>query len=91
MLINKRESAGLKHLNGSEDFIEYSIVMDNIYQKIETYSLNKQRKILIVFDDTIADSISSKKRNPIVNELFIRDRKLKNSLVFITQSYLAAP
>ena len=31
----------------------------------------KKRKILIVFDDMIADMLSNKKLNPIVTELFI--------------------
>ena len=51
----------------------------------------KKRKILIVFDDMIADMLSNKKLNPIVTELFIRDRKLNISLFFITKSYFAVP
>ena len=51
----------------------------------------KKRKILIVFDDMIADMLSNKKFNPIVTEFFIRGRKLYISLVFITQSYFAVP
>ena len=35
--------------------------------------------------------LSNKKLNPTVTELLIRDRKLNISLVFITQSYFAAP
>ena len=50
---------------------------------------NKKPKILIVFDDMIADMLSNKKFNPIVTELFIRGRKLNISLIFITQSYFA--
>ena len=49
--------------------------------------LNKECKILIVFDDVIADMINNKKQNSIASELFIRGRKLNISLVFITQSY----
>ena len=41
----------------------------------------------MVFDDMIADVLSNKKHNPVVRELFIRDRKLNISLGFITQSY----
>ena len=65
--------------------------MNNIYKNIEDYNPNKKRKILIVFDDVIADLLSTKKLNPTVIELFIRGRKLNISLVFITQSYLAVP
>ena len=57
----------------------------------EEYNPNKKRKILIVFDDMIADMLSNKNLNPIVTELFIRGRKLNISLVFITQSYFAVP
>ena len=91
MLINKRESAGLKYLNDSKAFIEYSNDMDYFYKNITEYNPNKKRRILIVFDDMIADMLSNKKLNPIVTELFIRGRKLNISLVFITQSYFTVP
>ena len=90
-LINKRKSTVLRHLNDSKVFIENSNDIDDIYKNIEEYNPNKERKILIAFDDIIADMSSNKKRNPIVTELFIRDRKLNISLVFITQSYFAVP
>ena len=61
----------LKYSNDSKAFIEYSNDMKNIYKNIEEYNLNKKRKILIVFDDMIADMLSNKKLNPIVTELFI--------------------
>ena len=60
-LINKRESAGLKHFNDSEAFIKYSNSMDDIYQNIGEYNPNKKCKILIVFDDMIADMLSNTK------------------------------
>ena len=63
--------------------------MDDIYINIEEYNPNKKRKMLIVFDDMIADMFSNKKLNLIVTELFVRGRKLNISLVFITQSFLA--
>ena len=65
--------------------------MDDIYKNIEEYNPNKNRKTLMVFDDTILDMLSNKTRSPIVIELFIRGRKLNISLVFITQSYSAVP
>ena len=58
---------------------------------IEEYNPNKKRKVLIVFDDMIADMRSNKKLNLIVTELFVRGRKLNISLVFITQSYFKVP
>ena len=61
--------------------------MDDIYKNIEEYNPNKERKILIVFDDLIADMLNNKKKlDPIVTESFIRDSKLNISLVSITQS-----
>ena len=65
--------------------------MDDIYKNIEEYNPNKKQKILIVFDDIIADMLSNKKLNPAVSELFNRGKKLNISLVFITQSYFAVP
>ena len=58
--------------------------MVHFYRNIEHYNPNKKRKILIVFDDMIADMLSNKKFNPIITELFIRGRKLNISLVDIT-------
>ena len=91
MLINKRESTGSQYLNDSKPFIEHLNDMDDIYENIEEYVINKKRKILIVFDYLIADMLSNKKLNPIVTELFVRGRKLNISFVFITQSYFAFP
>ena len=66
-LIKKRESTGSKHFFDSETFIEYSNDMDDIYENIEEYNANTKCKILIIFDDMIADMlISNKKLNPIV-------------------------
>ena len=65
LLINKRESTGLKYLNNSKAFIKYSNDMDDIYKKIEEYNPNKKQKLLIVFDAMIADMLSNKKLNPI--------------------------
>ena len=60
-------------------------------KKIEGYSPNKKRKILIVFDDLIADMLSNKKLNLIVTELFIGGKKLNIYFVFITQIYFTLP
>ena len=68
-LINKRESTGLKHFNDPKAFIEYSNDMQNVYKNIDEYNPGKKCKMLIVFDDIIADMINNKKRNSIVTEL----------------------
>ena len=65
--------------------------MQDVYKNIDEYNTNKDRKILIVFDDMIADMINNKKLNSVVTELFIRGRKLNISPVFITQSYFNVP
>ena len=83
-LINKRESVGINHFKDRKAFIEYSNDMHDVYKNINYYNPNKENKILIVFDDMIADLIQNKKLNSIVTELFIRRRKLNISLVVIT-------
>ena len=91
LLINKRENTGLNHFNDLEAFIEYSNDMQDVYKNIEEYNISKKRKILIVFDDMIADMINNKELNPVVTELFIRFRKLNISMVFITPLYFKVP
>ena len=61
--------------------------MPHVYKNIEEYNLAKTRKVLIIFDNIIADMINNIKLNPVVTELFIRGRKLSISIVFVTQSY----
>ena len=61
--------------------------MQDWYRTIDLYNEDKQRKIIIVSDDMIADMINNKQLNSIVTKLFIRCRKWNISLVFITQSY----
>ena len=65
--------------------------MDDISENIHDYNSSRKRKILIVFDDMIADIMTNKKYQSIIKELFIRCRKLNISLVFITQSYFSVP
>ena len=65
--------------------------MDDVYNNISDYNPNRKRKILIVFDDLIADIMTNKKPQSIIKELFIRYRKLNISLVFVTQSYFSVP
>ena len=61
--------------------------MDDVYENINDYNPSRKRKILIVFDDMIADIKSNKKFQAIIEELFIRCRKVNISVVFITQTY----
>ena len=79
------------HFKDPRAFTEHSNDMQDVYNPIEYYNPNKKRKILIVFDDMIADMINNKKFNPVVIELFIKGRKLGVSIFFITQSYFKVP
>ena len=90
-LINKHEKVGLNLFNDPKAFMEYSNDTQDVHKNIADYNPIKKRKILIVFDDMIADMINNNKLNPIVTELFIRGRKLNISIVFITQSYFKVP
>ena len=67
-LINKREGTGLKHFNDSKAFTEYSNDMYDVYKNIDEYNIDKERKILIVFDYMIAGKTSNKRLNSIVTE-----------------------
>ena len=62
-------------------------MMDDIYENIDHYNAKRKRKILIVFDDMTAKVRDNKKFHAIIEELFIRCKKLDISFVFITQSY----
>ena len=89
-LIKKRENVGTNHFNGPNAFIECSNRMDDVYPNIDDYNLSR-KKILIVFNDRIADIMTNKKFQTIIKEPFIRCRKVIISLVFITQSYFSVP
>ena len=65
--------------------------IDYVYENIHDYNSSRRRKILIVFGDMIADVMTNKKFQAIIKELFIRCRKLRISLVCITQSYFSVP
>ena len=65
--------------------------MHDVYKNIDDYNLDRENKIVLVFDDMIADMINSRRLDSIVTELFISERKLNISLVFITKSYFKVP
>ena len=65
--------------------------MNDVYENIDNYNQNRKRKILIVFDDIIADIMTKKTFQSIIKELFFRCRKINISRVFITQSYFSVP
>ena len=64
--------------------------MNDVLDDINNYNKNRDKKVLIVFDDMIADIEYNKNFKRIIKELFYRVRKINISIVFITQSYLKA-
>ena len=72
-------------------YIEYINDMRDVYINIGDYNPDRENKILIVFDDMIADMINNRMLDSILTELFIRGRKLNTSLAFIMQSYFKVP
>ena len=89
--INNREESGIKYFNDPTAFIEHSNIMDDVFKNIDDYNIERKRKILIVFDDVIAEIMNSKNFKSIIKELFSRCRILNISIVFITQSYFRTP
>ena len=86
-LINKREEAGIKNLIDPHAFIDYSDDMNEVLDDINNYNKDRDKKVLIVFDDMIADIEYNKKFKRIIKELFYRARKIKVSIVFITHFF----
>ena len=69
--IKKREDVVIKHVNNPNEFIKCSNTMDGVYENIDDYNSSKNRKVLIVFDDIIADIMTNKEFQAIIKELFI--------------------
>ena len=90
-LIKKPADVGIKHVNDPNAFILCSNTMDDVYEDIDNYNSKRNKKVLIAFDDMIADIMTNKRFQAIIKELFIRCRKLNISLAFITQSYFSVP
>ena len=91
--IKKGENVGIDHFNDPNISIECSNTMDDFYENIDDYNPSRKRKILIVFNDMIADIMSNKRFEAIVKDLFIRCRTflkiismlLSLSLFFLSQ------
>ena len=89
-LINNRKNAGIKHFNDPTAFIEYSDDLNDVYADISNYNKKRKNKVLIVFDDMIADIVYNKNFKKMIKELFYRGRKMYISIIFITQCYFRA-
>ena len=86
-----RKKVEIEILKNPKAFIDYSQRIYDVYENLEDYNPAKKRRVLIEFDDMIADMESNKKLSSIVTELFLKGRKLNISLVFISQSYSKVP
>ena len=83
MLINGKEKVRNNKLQNPKAFIDYLQTIDYVCENLEDYNPSEEKKVLIVFDDIIADVE--------VTEFFLKDRKLSISLVFVSQSYFKVP
>ena len=77
-----REKVSIDHHNDPRAYIEYSNDMHDVYKNINYYNPDKENKILIVFNDMIADMVNNKKLHLVVTELLVRGRKLNIFLVY---------
>ena len=78
-LINKLESTGLKHLNDSKAYVECSDNMNDIYKNVEEYNPNKKRKIIIFFDNIIADIL-------VIKNLIQQGKKAEHFSCFLIRN-----
>ena len=90
-MIKKREDVRIKHLNNSKVFAEYSQRMDNVYEDMNEYYLIRKRKKLMVFNDMIVDIITNNKFQIVIEDKFIRCRKMNMFLILIPQSSFSVP
>ena len=61
LLTNGRENVGTKKLKNPKAFIDHSETIDDVYENLENYIPTKKRRVLMVFDDIIADMESKRK------------------------------
>ena len=78
-------------IKNPKPFADFLQLVADVYEKLEDYNRANKRKVLKVFNDMIADMEANKKLSPIVNESSLRERNLKISIVFISQSYFKVP
>ena len=66
LLIKGREKVEIKKLKNLKASIDYSQIIDDVYENLEDYHPAKKRRVLIVFEDIIADMVSNKKLSPFL-------------------------
>ena len=84
MLINGRGKVGIKKPKNPKAFIDYSQAIGDADKNLEDYNPAKKRRVLIVFNNMIADMESNRKLILIVTALFLRGRKLNILLIFMS-------
>ena len=84
MFINGRKNIENKKLRNQKAFIDYSQTIGEIYENLEIYNPTKNRRVLIVVHDMMADFVSNKKLSSIVTELLLRGGEYNIFLVFIS-------
>ena len=62
--------------------------MDDIYKNIEEYNQIKKRKILIAFDDTIADMLSNKKKLTQWQMIYLSEVERQTFLIFLIHNLI---
>ena len=60
LLINGRKKVGNENFGNPKALINHSQTIDDVYENLENYNPTKKQKVLIVFDDMIADIESNK-------------------------------
>lgn len=70
LVINEHEDVSLKHFKDPKTFTEYSNDIKIAHKSTEEFNPGKEKKVLIVSGNMVADNISSKKFHQIVIELF---------------------
>ena len=62
-LISEQGDIDKVYLYDQKAFTKCSNTMDDVYENIDEYNPTRKRKILVAFDDTIADTMTNKKLN----------------------------
>ena len=91
LLINWWENIEIKRIKNPKAFTLYSQTIDDFYENIEDVNPTKKRKVLVLFDDMIADIKAEKKLSVFVTELFLSGRKLNILFVFKSEFYSKMP
>ena len=90
-LLTEEKKVRIKKLRNPNSFNDYSQTINDVYENLENSNSTQKKKVLVAFDDMIADMKANTKLNLIVTELFLRGRKPNISLVFRSQFYFKVP